>query len=313
MAKFPVGPSRFLAGFHLSGHHFLIALCLRTFGAVSLLALITVPAVATQQSATLSGVVIDSITSTPVSGVSVTLPGTTHEMLTGPDGRFILTGVPQGDHTLLIRAFGFRPRAFNFAITEYRFRTIDVGNITLQEQTFELDDIVVEEEGGLGLVDGFYRRAASGFGTYVTRGDIERRNPIRGTDLLRTIPGVEVHCNRGDCSVSFTRMNRPPGPTLISATAATQMGGLGSQGSKIGAMTDDLGGSAPTGGTLSDDEMCPISYYVDGLPYRGGGIDDFSPRVIEGIELYNGPASTPPVFAKDGASCGVIVVWTRRR
>ncbi len=91
-----------------------------------------------------------------------------------------------------------------------------------------------------------------------------------------------------------------------------QMGGLGGQGSQIGATRDDLGGAGPTGGAVSADDLCPISYYVDGLPYRGGGIDDFSPRVIEGIELYNGPASTPPLFAKNGASCGVIVVWTRR-
>lgn len=303
---FPAKPCRIRR--HLIG-----VACLRTLSAASLLALFAVPAVARQQSATLTGVVIDSVTSTPLSGVSVSLVGAASGVITGPDGRFTLTSVLQGEHTLLIRTIGFRPRAFIFTIAEDRFRALDVGKLTLQEQTFELDDIVVEEEGGLGMVDGFYRRAASGFGTYVTRAAIERRNPIRGTDLLRTIPGVEVHCNRGECSVSFARMNRPPGPTLsVSTSAITQMGGLGGQGSRIGATRDDFGGTGPTGGAVSADDLCPISYYVDGLPYRGGGIDDFSPRVIEGIELYNGPASTPPLFAKNGASCGVIVVWTRR-
>ena len=284
----------------------------------ALIALVTVatilpaPLAARQDSATLVGTIVDS-SSTPLAGVSVSLTGTSHAVVTGADGRFTLNGITAGDHTLLVRTIGYQPRTFRFAIAENRFRTLDVGNIALEPQTIELEDIVVREEGGYGMVEGFYRRAARGFGTYVTRADIERRNPVRSTDLLRTIPGVEIQCNRGDCAVSFARLTRPSGPTVAGGMAVTmQMAGLGDQGSRIGTTRDDFTAPSSGDGAIAAGDLCPISYYLDGMPYRGS-INDFPPEIIEGIEIYQGPASTPPTFAKDGASCGAIVVWTRRR
>jgi hypothetical protein len=41
-------------------------------------------------------------------------------------------------------------------------------------------------------------------------------------------------------------------------------------------------------------------------------IDDFAPNGLEGIEVYAGPATTPPQFGGLGAACGTIILWTRR-
>lgn len=43
-----------------------------------------------------------------------------------------------------------------------------------------------------GLLRDFYQRRERGFGHYFTRWQIEDRNPIEVTDLLRTVPGVSV-------------------------------------------------------------------------------------------------------------------------
>jgi hypothetical protein len=44
-----------------------------------------------------------------------------------------------------------------------------------------------------GLLGGFYERMErGGFGSFINRDEIEKRQPIYPSDLLRTIPGVQV-------------------------------------------------------------------------------------------------------------------------
>ncbi|PYP78620.1 MAG: hypothetical protein DMD35_10945 [Gemmatimonadetes bacterium] len=56
---------------------------------------------------------------------------------------------------------------------------------------------------------------------------------------------------------------------------------------------------------------CPPQYWLDGIPLQNGGADEFSPDNIEAIELYSGPATTPPRFNTRSATCGTVVVWSR--
>jgi TonB family protein len=60
----------------------------------------------------------------------------------------------------------------------------------------------------------------------------------------------------------------------------------------------------------------PPVVYLDGIRMAAGEIDLnlLDPRSFLGIEIYSGPATTPPEYAMsdlDGRSGGVIVVWTR--
>ncbi len=61
----------------------------------------------------MSGVVVDSITGQPLSGVKVSIyvserPEISHQMHTGADGRFAFTGLPAGKYTLIGSALGYR-------------------------------------------------------------------------------------------------------------------------------------------------------------------------------------------------------------
>ncbi|HEV7994290.1 MAG TPA: TonB-dependent receptor plug domain-containing protein [Gemmatimonadaceae bacterium] len=56
---------------------------------------------------------------------------------------------------------------------------------------------------------------------------------------------------------------------------------------------------------------CPPQYWVDGIPIERGSADEFYPDNVEAVELYSGPATTPPRFSTRTMSCGTIVVWTR--
>ncbi len=65
---------------------------------------------------------------------------------------------------------------------------------------------------------------------------------------------------------------------------------------------------------------CLPSLWIDGVNVRSSGgangprvrIDDFlSPVEIEGIEIYRSASEVPPRYGGTGASCGVILIWTR--
>lgn len=58
---------------------------------------------------------------------------------------------------------------------------------------------------------------------------------------------------------------------------------------------------------------CAPMIWVDGQKAPGLEIDDITLGDIEGIELYNGPSTTPLQFsqAQSSNTCGTIVVWTR--
>jgi outer membrane receptor for monomeric catechols len=59
-------------------------------------------------------------------------------------------------------------------------------------------------------------------------------------------------------------------------------------------------------------QNCLPQYFVDGQRVTNVEVDDFPLRDIEGIELYNGPSSTPMQFSQGAVtSCGTVVIWSR--
>ncbi|MDB4881741.1 MAG: hypothetical protein JWL95_507 [Gemmatimonadetes bacterium] len=56
---------------------------------------------------------------------------------------------------------------------------------------------------------------------------------------------------------------------------------------------------------------CPPQYWVDGIPLVSGSAEEFTPDNVEAIELYSGPATTPPQYSTRGMTCGTIIIWTR--
>lgn len=57
---------------------------------------------------------------------------------------------------------------------------------------------------------------------------------------------------------------------------------------------------------------CEPQVWLDGQHARGFEIDDLAASDVEGIELYDGPATTPGEFIRGPIiSCGTVVIWTR--
>jgi len=99
---------------------------------------------------TVAGVVADSATKAPLSGVEVIVAGEgsagTRNTRTGINGRYSLTGVPAGQVMVSVRLVGYAPRALRLTVRTGETVTADFA---LPAQTARLDQVVVTGTGGV--------------------------------------------------------------------------------------------------------------------------------------------------------------------
>ena len=140
---------------------------------------------------TIAGSVRDSA-GAGIIGAELTVEGAAARVYSDEDGAFRLSGVPSGAVSLRIRRIGFRPEVVAVRVEPGAAARVDV-TVSAVAQT--LDAVVVR--GGrvryTGPLADFYRRRDSrGAGRFISRDEIDRRNPMRFTDLLRSVPGVQL-------------------------------------------------------------------------------------------------------------------------
>lgn len=140
-----------------------------------------------------------------------------------------------------------------------------------------LEVVVWSEVDRSPFLDNFRRRLQTGLGIYITREEIEARNPSFVSDMLRTVPGVSFGTGgRGDRA--SIQMARSAGMRCY-----TQI------------FVDGMLMNPPQVGEAN------------------ARLDDFvAPSSVEGIEIYRGLSTVPAEFLTPEAECGVIAVWTRR-
>ncbi|HKV50048.1 MAG TPA: carboxypeptidase regulatory-like domain-containing protein [Gemmatimonadaceae bacterium] len=147
--------------------------------------------------------------------------------------------------------------------------------------------------------------------------------------VLRPAPNVldtvHVRGHRPDAFALQEKARLFPGATFLSAAAIDSL-----HASRV---TDILGGVKgvqlvypDSGGpplvqlarTRFSDLMhagiCPIEYYVDGIPFDMKNSPDASlhPGDIAAIEVYDGASNIPPEYNAGSSACGVVVIWTKR-
>jgi carboxypeptidase family protein len=208
----------------------------------------------------------------PINGARVEAPMWGAAVVTRADGSFNLDGLPTGTQLLIVRHLGFEATRVTVNVTsrqpvEIRVRLGPSVNI--------LDPVLVTARRNYALdKDGFTARRRTGWGTYFTYADIEKRNPQYLSDLLTAVPGVRVD-------------HRPGGATI-----------------QVNQLNTILGGGRPG--------SCP-TFWVDGTQWRSvepGDIDQFvSPRELAGVEVYK-PREAPVQF-RTIDDCLTIVVWTQ--
>jgi hypothetical protein len=127
----------------------------------------------------------------PLGGARLMIWGTDIATNARDDGTFALGNLPAGTQTLEARQIGYAPRRVVVDLASHR---TDSVTVMLDKVADVLGEVTVygEKSGLSKKLAGFRQRMRAGFGHFITRADIERRGPIRLTDMLRGIPGVAL-------------------------------------------------------------------------------------------------------------------------
>lgn len=242
----------------------------------------------------LVGMVRSESDGSPLPGVEVVLSGTGLSTLTGTTGRFVIQGPPAGIHELFFRSVGFLPVRMQVAIDG---RDTIRANVSLIRGDVRLPTIDVEgtipRPKGVGI-EAFEERRRLGFGKFYEATELRQMEHLRLDDLLRRKGGVEVQPKMVDGQRIWVALNpyrRTNGGVLACAMQVYL------DGSKIG-----------TGGWIGN-RRADLGTWEGAYP---PDLRQFELSSLEAIEVYRSTAQVPTEYGGATASCGVLLLWSRR-
>lgn len=221
-------------------------------------------------SAAVSGRVV-SPEGAPLSGARIEGPNNSFAR-TSSDGEFSLSGLPSGSQLLLVRAIGYAASTVPVLLTS---RTPERVTVKMNRYITMMEPVLVKARRERALEQvGFASRRRSGLGHYITRADIEKRNPTSLSDALRMAPGLRVIEVDGQPVIEPSRGSGNP---------------------------EDRGC------------VRFIVDGVEWRSYAPGDTDAFMPpSEISAIEIYSA-AATPAEYMSGGSGCTTVLIWSRTR
>jgi hypothetical protein len=228
-----------------------------------------------QKTAVVTGTVRDEH-GDPIVEADVSVIKTSLHAYTDVNGAFRIEGVPDGKYWLGVRRLGFEPVAHSMTISGNTARKMDVEMNVLP---VKLSPVEVKAKSGYTdrWMNDFDRRRRSAFGHFITRDDIEQRNPTRLSWL------VQMYFPR----LSSTAFDYSPW---------------------------EAESYAPFGGGRTIGVRCAPAVSVNGsTPRLGWALNDFQPSEVEAMEVYRPTIGEMPMEFQmiRGTQCGVVVVWLR--
>lgn len=238
------------------------------------------------------GTVADTL-GTMLGGVQVELSGSDYSAITNSRGEFRLTQVKPGPYTLLMRRVGFQAISMQLEVANGNPMVLD---FELSPTQVRLATVVVSAKytsEKLKRVGFESRQHTSGVAPsrFITRGDIEKRNPQSLIHLIDRMGGRVRNCVDALVWVDGVAPGTQP-----------DFGTRGSQPS----------GVLSTGGALRGPSRTENS-----STHRYRLLDNIVPRTVEGMEIYASPAEIPAEFRRgqfgDANGRCVVLIWTRER
>jgi CarboxypepD_reg-like domain len=209
----------------------------------------------------------------PLRGAFVSVLGTALRIGTGPNGRFRITKVPAGQYLVIVKRVGYRPNSGVIAVPADDTLRL---SYTLEPIPTQLAAVVVTEKPFSLRMSEFLTRRRAGFGEFMTQEEIEAKNTVFSTELLRRFMSINVSPDRGSVMTQWYALSRREGANPM-----------------VGA--------------------CPMSVFLDQIPLPTPFNLDLlpPPKDLAGIEVYAGASTIPPQFAGFNRGCGVILIWTK--
>jgi hypothetical protein len=152
------------------------------------------PPRAAPSTGTVRGTVV-SLDNKPLARARVEVRPTGVSYVTGDEGTFTIGAIPTGTQVIAVRHVGFAPVAVTVTV---RSREPTELKVTLAPALNVMDPVIVTARENYALEKrGFFQRKRARWGTYFTRDDIKKWNPVVMTDMLRDLPGIRVRRDIG--------------------------------------------------------------------------------------------------------------------
>ncbi len=220
----------------------------------------------------IDGIVTDSTTRQPITGVVLRIKGVTHEVVTGSDGRFSFVTGQKLPYTLVVSFIGYK--------TKEVYATGSPVNIQLSDKVSQLNDVVIV-----------------GYGT-------QKRSDITGA--ISTVP----KSNLSQVSSSVDNLLRGAAPGVQVTQSSGQPGASASV--RIRGGNSITGGNEPLyvidGFPVYNDNTTISSSAGTGGAVNA--LSTINPSDIESIEVLK-DASATAIYGSRGAN-GVIIITTKK-
>lgn len=141
---------------------------------------------AVSRGAVFMGRVLMDSTQGPIAGAEITLSTATQTVVSNDAGEFRLSGVPPGQHRVLVRRLGYGP--LDTTITFAPNQTVD-RRIYLR-RVVTLDSVTVTAERV--VIASFEEHRTRGFGRFLTREQLAKQEGRMLTDVLRELEGARI-------------------------------------------------------------------------------------------------------------------------
>ncbi len=135
--------------------------------------------------------------------------GTSLRATTDITGRAVVRNVDWGPQQITVRKVGFREVSERVVVPAGGSAS---ATVQLENVTVDIGTVVVRDKSakparldGTSRLDEFYRRRAGGGGTFITREEIDKRNPGRAMDLFMGIAGIRLTYRGMTPLISFAR------------------------------------------------------------------------------------------------------------
>jgi hypothetical protein len=140
----------------------------------------------------------------PVAGARVGLMGNSAATLTRANGDFVLDSLPAGTQALVVRQIGYTPTEIPVDLSSRAPArvTVRLGDFVPQLSAVE---VVAVREQGLQKVGFLDRKRTSAGGYFLGPEQLEKRNALRFTDVMRTVPGIRVSEQNGQAMLTPSR------------------------------------------------------------------------------------------------------------
>jgi hypothetical protein len=226
------------------------------------------------------GRVVDDGSGRAIETVEVRLVGAVESLVRVSDGEgaFLFPRVRPGVYEVVLEHLAYGTHTDTVEVGEGELVSYE-ARLAMEPIELAPLTVTVRRRDVSPMLLGFYERMSMDRGGYfITREDIERRQPDRISHMIGEAPGARVRCPGGGCYVIFARYERD------------RLRGACRPAVYVDRMY--VGGGR---------NIAPAS--VDGLVI---------PAEVEAVEVYDGPGSLPAEFGGSNAGCGVVVIWTRR-